>query len=52
MLRAWERADDRAAPRVPDDKLNAAERTVTCDFSICDATDRPDVFLPKLGPDN
>jgi hypothetical protein len=59
MLRVWERAEDKEAPRVPDDNANAAERKgVHFHVGLGErivlryVTDSQDVFLPKFGPDN
>ena len=59
MLRAWERAEDEAAARVPDDNDNApgdSEKRV-CGGCLREKytghrMDSQDVFLPRLGPDN
>jgi hypothetical protein len=60
MLRILEREEDKAAPRVPDDNANAAERGEKkerhfpgwFESQLGYMTDSQDVFLPKLGPDS
>ena len=58
MLRVRERAEDKAAPTVPDDIAKAPEKkgvfvigSGESDFTLYYAMDPQDVFLPRLGPD-
>lgn len=58
MLRIRERAEDMAAPTVPDDIANAPDKKECVRywfggerFTPCYAMDPQDVFLPRLGPD-
>jgi hypothetical protein len=53
MERMFERAEESAAPIVPEERANAAVDQSLSDYGrhSCGLSDGPEVLRPKLGPD-